>query len=106
MFTKVWRQNGDTASRVEKCSEKRMIECVIGTDLEAKFVPTSVNERIYEESRREVDRMLWEKFEEKNGSMTVLKYCDEEDFSYEISKALPRSNYPGADTASKDLWEK
>ena len=106
VFTKVWLPNGDTASRVEKCSEKRMFECAIGTDLEAKFVPTSVNERIYEESRREADRMLWEKFEEKNGSMTVLKYCNDEDYSYEIYKAIPRSNYPGADTASKAPWEK
>lgn len=101
VFTKVWLPNGDTASRVEKCSENRMIECVIGTDLEAKFVPTSVNERIYEESRNEVDRELWEKFEEKNGSRTVLKYCNDEDYSYEISKAIPRSNYPGADTATR-----
>lgn len=106
VFTKVWLQNGDTASRVQKCSEKRMIECVIGTDQEAKFVPTSVNERIYEESRRDVDRMLWEKFVEKSGSVTVLKYCNDEDYSYEISRAIPRSNYPGADTASKGPWEK
>jgi hypothetical protein len=105
-FTKVWLPNGDTASRVQKCSEKRMIECAIGTDLEAKFIPTSVNERIYEEARNDSDRELWEKFEEKNGNTTVLKYCDEEDFSYEISKALPRSNYPGADTASKGTLEK
>lgn len=106
VFTKVWDSNGDTASRVEKCSEKRMLECVIGTDQEAKFVPTSVNERIYEEAGDADSRKLWEKFEEKNGSMTVLKYCNDEDFSYEISRAIPRSNYPGADIASKDLSEK
>lgn len=106
VFTRVLLPNGDTASRVEKCSEKHMIECTIGTDQEAKFVPTSVIERIYEESRDAKDKKLWEKFEEKNGSMTVLKYCNDEDFSYEISKALPRSNYPGADTTHKSAWEK
>lgn len=105
VFTKVLLPNGDTASRVEKCSEKHMIECTIGPDQEAKFVPTSVDERIYEESRDNSDRKLWEKFEEKNGSMTVLKYCNDEDFSYEIAKALPRSNYPGADTIRKSAYK-
>lgn len=106
VFAKIWLQNGDTASRVEKCSEKRMLECVIGTNQEAKFVPTSVNERIYEEAGDVASRKLWEKFEEKNGSVTVLKYCNDEDFSYEISRAIPRSNYPGADTASNGPLEK
>ena len=106
VFTRVLLPNGDTASRVEKCSEKHMIECTIGTDQEAKFVPTSVIERIYEESRDAKDKKLWEKFEEKNGNMTILKYCNDEDFSFEISKALPRSNYPGADTTHKKSWEK
>ncbi len=106
VFTRVLLPKGDTASRIEKCSEKHMIECKIGTDQTAKFAPTSVIERIYEESRDDSDKKLWEKFEEKNGSMTVLKYCNDEDFSYEISKALPRSNYPGADTTHKKAWEK
>lgn len=106
VFTRVLLPKGDTASRIEKCSEQHMIECTIGPDKEAKFVPTSVIERIYEESRDAADRKLWEKFEEKNGNMTVLKYCHDEDFSFEISKALPRSNYPGADTTHKKAWEK
>ena len=98
VFEKVWLPNGDTASRTQTCSEHKLLECAIGTTQEAKFVPTSVIERIYEESRNDGDKKLWEKFEEKNGSMTILKYCNDEDFSYEISKAIPRSNYPGADT--------
>lgn len=61
------------------------------------FEPHSIVELIYEHLAT-TDRDLYEKFEFVDsfpeGRLRTLKYCHEEDYSWAIRNALPKSNYP------------
>ena len=74
------------------CENENPLECYTGPN--ATFNPYSASEIIYESFR---DRKLFEKFDTTDSTMRVIKYCQDEDFSFEIREALPKSNYPGAE---------
>lgn len=77
------------------CETENPLECYTGPN--ATFNPYSASELVYEHLRPgDEGHKLFEKFDTVDSTMRVIKYCHDNDFSFEIREALPKSNYPGA----------
>ena len=92
VFVKIIDANKEMGEVARSCENENPIECYTGPN--ATFKPYSTSELIYEQFQ---DRKLFEKFDTTDSTMRVIKYCHDEDFSFEIREALPESNYPGAE---------
>lgn len=92
-----YKRSSDVLDTAYSCAEDNPSECYTGPN--STMVPSSVVELIYEHlSDPGSDKSLYEKLEYYVGSgkemEKVIKYCRDEDFSFEIREALPESNYP------------
>ena len=95
VFVKVIDANREMAEVARSCENENPLECYTGPN--ATFNPYSASELVYEHLRPGEDaHKLFEKFDTTDSTMRVIKYCHDEDFSFEIREALPKSNYPGA----------
>jgi hypothetical protein len=93
VFVKMIDANREMAEGAGSCENENPLECYTGPN--AAFNPYSASELVYEHLHKgEEEPNLFEKFDTTDSTMRVLKYCHDEDFSFEIREALPKSNYP------------
>ena len=93
VFVKMIDANREMAEVARSCENENPLECYTGPN--AAFDPYSASELVYEHLRPgDEDHKLFEKFDTTDNGMRVIKYCHDEDFSFEIREALPKSNYP------------
>lgn len=95
VFVKIIDPDKKISEVAQSCENENPLECYTGPN--ATFNPYSASELVYEHLRpADEDHKLFEKFDTTDSTMRVIKYCHDEDFSFEIREALPKSNYPGA----------
>ena len=95
VFVKIKDKDKKMVEVTHSCENENPLECYTGPN--ATFNPYSASELVYEHLRQgEEEPKLFEKFDTTDSTMRVIKYCQDEDFSFEIREALPKSNYPGA----------
>ena len=96
VFVKIKDKDKKMVEVTHSCENENPLECYTGPN--ATFNPYSASELVYEHLRQgEEEPKLFEKFDTTDSTMRVIKYCQDEDFSFEIREALPKSNYPGAE---------
>ena len=96
VFVKIKDKDKKMVEVTHSCDNENPLECYTGPN--ATFNPYSASELVYEHLRQgEEEPKLFEKFDTTDSTMRVIKYCQDEDFSFEIREALPKSNYPGAE---------
>lgn len=94
VFVKIIDSNRKMSEVAKSCDKENPLECYTGPNV--TFNHYSATELLYEQLLSgDEDRKLLEKFDTTDSTMRVIKYCYDEDFSFEIREALPKSNYPG-----------
>ena len=93
VYVKIIDAKKELLESARSCEVNNPLECYTGPN--ATFNPYAASELVYEHLRAGYDDKMFEKFNTTDSTMRIIKYCHDADFSFEISEALPKSNYPG-----------